>query len=257
MSETTSSAILRAPGPVDIAPEFKAPRVDDTSRNLFRVLTAASFCHLLNDMVQSLLPSIYPILKSSFHLNFTQIGILTLTFQITASLLQPVIGHLGDRTPRPFALPIGMTFTLAGLLLLAVAPTFGWLIFAASFVGIGSAIFHPESSRIARMASGGRHGFAQSFFQVGGNAGSAIGPLLAAFIVLPRGQIGMAWFTIPAVLAICILIWVGRWYKSTNSRAATQKTEASPHAHLSRNKVIGAISVLIMLIFSKYFYLTS
>ncbi|WP_433964798.1 MFS transporter [Tunturiibacter gelidiferens] len=228
------------------------------SRTLLRVLTAASFCHLLNDMVQSLLPSIYPILKSSFHLNFTQIGILTLTFQITASLLQPVIGHLGDRTPRPFALPIGMTFTLAGLLLLAVAPTFGWLIFAASFVGIGSAIFHPESSRIARMASGGRHGFAQSFFQVGGNAGSAIGPLLAAFIVLPRGQIGMAWFAIPALLAICILTWVGRWYRTTHTNAAVNKRpEATHHTHLSRGKVIGAIAVLIALIFSKYFYLAS
>jgi FSR family fosmidomycin resistance protein-like MFS transporter len=229
-----------------------------SSQTLLRVLTAASFCHLLNDMVQSLLPSIYPILKSSFHLNFTQIGILTLTFQITASLLQPVIGHLGDRTPRPFALPIGMTFTLAGLLLLAVAPTFGWLIFAASLVGIGSAIFHPESSRIARMASGGRHGFAQSFFQVGGNAGSAIGPLLAAFIVLPRGQIGMAWFAIPAILAICILIWVGRWYRTTHINAvANQRPEVTPHTHLSRGKVIGAIAVLIALIFSKYFYLAS
>jgi MFS transporter, FSR family, fosmidomycin resistance protein len=237
--------------------ESLAPAATPQSGTLLRVLAAASFCHLLNDMVQSLLPSIYPILKTSFHLNFTQIGFLTLTYQITASLLQPFIGHLGDRTPRPFALPIGMTFTLAGLLLLAIAPTFGWLLFAASLVGIGSAVFHPESSRIARLASGGRHGFAQAFFQVGGNTGSAIGPLLAAFIVLPRGQIGMAWFAIPAVLAICILIWVGRWYKSSNSQAASKKAEPSPHAHLSRNKVIGAISVLIMLIFSKYFYLTS
>ncbi|MBB5315647.1 MFS transporter [Tunturibacter empetritectus] len=235
-----------------------APPAQPQSGTLLRVLAAASFCHLLNDMVQSLLPSIYPILKSSFHLNFTQIGILTLTFQITASLLQPVIGHLGDRTPRPFALPIGMTFTLAGLLLLAVAPTFGWLIFAASLVGIGSAIFHPESSRIARMASGGRHGFAQSFFQVGGNAGSAIGPLLAAFIVLPRGQIGMAWFAIPALLAICILIWVGRWYRITHTNAAANKPpETTHHTHLSRGKIIGAIAVLIALIFSKYFYLAS
>ena len=238
--------------------QTQAPPSTPQSRTLIRVLAAASFCHLLNDMVQSLLPSIYPILKTSFHLNFTQIGFLTLTYQITASLLQPFIGHFGDRTPRPFALPIGMTFTLAGLLILAIAPTFGWLLFAASLVGIGSAVFHPESSRIARLASGGRHGFAQSFFQVGGNTGSAIGPLLAAFIVLPRGKIGMAWFAIPAVLAICILIWVGRWYKSTHAHPAANKhTEVSPHAHLSRNKVIGAISVLIMLIFSKYFYLTS
>jgi FSR family fosmidomycin resistance protein-like MFS transporter len=228
------------------------------SSTLLRVLAAASFCHLLNDMVQSLLPSIYPILKSSFHLNFTQIGYLTLTYQITASLLQPFIGHFTDRTPRTYALPTGMSFTLAGLLMLAVAPTFGWLIFAASLVGIGSAIFHPESSRIARMASGGRHGFAQSFFQVGGNAGSAIGPLLAAFIVLPRGQSGMAWFAIPAILAIFILIWISRWSRETRARAATGKrAEPSHHAHLSRNQVIGAIAVLIALIFSKYFYLAS
>jgi len=235
-----------------------APTANPQSSTLIRVLAAASFCHLLNDMVQSLLPSIYPILKSSFHLNFTQIGILTLTFQITASLLQPFIGYFTDRTPRTYALPTGMSFTLAGLLILAVAPTFGWLIFAASLVGIGSAIFHPESSRIARMASGGRHGFAQSFFQVGGNTGSAIGPLLAAFIVLPRGQIGVAWFAIPAILAIYILIWVSRWYRTTRAQAAANKRpEATVHTHLSRGKVIGAIAVLIALIFSKYFYLAS
>ena len=228
------------------------------SNTLLRVLAAASFCHLLNDMVQSLLPSIYPILKSSFHLNFTQIGYLTLTYQIIASLLQPFIGHFTDRTPRTYALPTGMTFTLAGLLLLAVAPTFAWLLFAASLIGVGSAIFHPESSRIARMASGGRHGFAQSFFQVGGNAGSAIGPLLAAFIVLPRGQIGMAWFALPAILAICILIWISRWYRTTRAHnAANLSAEVHLHAHLSRNKVVGAIAILIALIFSKYVYLAS
>jgi FSR family fosmidomycin resistance protein-like MFS transporter len=228
------------------------------SNTLLRVLAAASFCHLLNDMVQSLLPSIYPVLKNSFHLNFTQIGYLTLTYQIVASLLQPFIGHFTDRTPRTYALPIGMTFTLAGLLLLAVAPTFAWLIFAASLIGIGSAIFHPESSRIARMASGGRHGFAQSFFQVGGNAGSAIGPLLAAFIVLPRGQIGMAWFALPAILAIYILIWISRWYRTTRAQnAANPLAEVHIHAHLSGGKVIGAISILIALIFSKYVYLAS
>src|ERR1700733_13371483 len=156
MSETTSSAILRAPGPVDIAPEFKAPRVDDTSRNLFRVLAAVSFCHLLNDMVQSLLPSIYPILKSLFHLYFTHLGFLTLTYQVVASLLQPLIGRFTDGRPVAYSLPIGMTFTLFGLILLAFAPTFGWLLFASSLIGVGSAIFHPESSRIARMASGGK-----------------------------------------------------------------------------------------------------
>jgi MFS transporter, FSR family, fosmidomycin resistance protein len=225
---------------------------------LLPILAAASFCHFLNDMVQSLLPSIYPILKSSFHLNFTQIGYLTLTYQITASLLQPFIGHYTDRKPRTYALPVGMTFTLIGLLLLAVAPDFRRLLSAASLVGIGSAIFHPESSRIARMASGGRHGFAQSFFQVGGNTGSAIGPLLAAFIVLPRGQAGMAWFAIPAVLGIFILIRVSRWYKEQHKLARLQ-SEATLHGEnsLPRTKVVGAIAVLVALIFSKYFYLAS
>jgi FSR family fosmidomycin resistance protein-like MFS transporter len=228
------------------------------SKTLLRVLAAASFCHLLNDMVQSLLPSIYPILKSSFHLNFTQIGYLTLTYQIIASLLQPFIGHFTDRTPRTYALPTGMTFTLIGLIMLAVAPTFTWLLIAASLIGVGSAIFHPESSRIARMASGGRHGFAQSFFQVGGNAGSAIGPLLAAFIVLPRGQSGMEWFAIPAILGIIVLLWISRWYKAERTFAGSKPVaEVSQHVHLSRGKVVGAISVLVALIFSKYFYLAS
>src|SRR5580700_7665356 len=172
-------------------------------RMMFHVLAAVSFCHVLNDMMQSLLPSIYPILKSSYHLNFTQIGFITLTFQITASLLQPLIGHYTDRKPMPYSLPIGMVFTLIGLLLLAVA-----------LIGMGSAVFHPESSRVARMASGGKHGFAQSFFQVGGNTGSAIGPLLAVFIVLPHGQIGCAWFSLAALLAILILLRVGHWYKA-------------------------------------------
>src|ERR1700733_5332156 len=178
------------------------PRIDDgttTERTMFRILAAVTFCHLLNDMVQSLLPSIYPILKSSFHLNFSQIGLITLTFQITASLLQPFIGHFTGRPPMPYSLPIGRSCTLVGLVLLAFAPTFGLLLLAASLFGVGSAIFHPESSRVARMASGGRHGFAQSFFQVGGNSGSAIGPLLAALIILPRGQVGVLWFTLAAL----------------------------------------------------------
>src|ERR1700748_342564 len=181
---------------------------------MFRVLAAVSFCHVLNDMMQSLLPSIYPILKSSFHLNFTQIGFITLTFQITASLLQPVIGHFTDQKPMPYSLPIGMVFTLIGLLLLAVAPSFPLLLLAAALIGMGSAVFHPESSRVARMASGGKHGFAQSFFQVGGNTGSAVGPLLAVFIFLPHGQIGSAWFSLSALLGILVLIQVSRWYKA-------------------------------------------
>jgi MFS transporter, FSR family, fosmidomycin resistance protein len=225
-------------------------------QTMFRVLAAVSFCHVLNDMMQSLLPSIYPILKSSFHLNFTQIGFITLTFQITASLLQPVIGHYTDRKPMPYSLPIGMVFTLVGLLLLAVAPTFPLLLLAAALIGMGSAVFHPESSRVARMASGGKHGFAQSFFQVGGNTGSAIGPLLAVFIILPHGQIGSAWFSLAALLGIFVLIRVSRWYKA---RLAHLQSKPAKHAEesagLPRRQVITAIAVLIALIFSKYFYL--
>jgi len=225
---------------------------------MFRVLAAVSFCHVLNDMMQSLLPSIYPILKSSFHLNFTQIGFITLTFQITASLLQPIIGHYTDRKPMPYSLPIGMVFTLVGLLLLAIAPTFPLLLLAAALIGMGSAVFHPESSRVARMASGGKHGFAQSFFQVGGNTGSAIGPLLAVFIVLPHGQIGSAWFSLAALLGILVLIRVSRWYKA---RLAHLQSKPANHtvefARLPRRQVITAIAVLIALIFSKYFYLAA
>ena len=223
---------------------------------MFRILAAVSFCHVLNDMMQSLLPSIYPILKSSFHLNFTQIGFITLTFQITASLLQPVVGHYTDRKPLPYSLPIGMVFTLIGLLLLAVAPTFPLLLLAAALIGMGSAVFHPESSRVARMASGGRHGFAQSFFQVGGNTGSAIGPLLAVFIVLPHGQIGSAWFSLAALLGIFILIRVSRWYKARLAHLQSRPTKhAEETSALPRKQVILAISVLIALVFSKYFYL--
>ena len=223
---------------------------------MFRVLAAVSFCHVLNDMMQSLLPSIYPILKSSFHLNFTQIGFITLTFQITASLLQPVIGHYTDHKPMPYSLPIGMVFTLIGLLLLAIAPTFPLLLLAAALIGMGSAVFHPESSRVARMASGGKHGFAQSFFQVGGNTGSAIGPLLAVFIILPHGQIGTAWFSLAALLAIFVLVQVSRWYKS---RLAHLQNKPAKHAEesagLPRKQVVTAIVVLMALVFSKYFYL--
>ncbi len=225
---------------------------------LFRVLTAVGFCHLLNDAMQALLPSIYPILKSSFHLNFGQIGLLTLTFQMTASILQPFVGQYTDRKPLPYSLPIGMVFTLLGLLLLAVAPSFGLLLLAASLIGIGSAVFHPESSRVARLASGGRHGLAQSIFQVGGNSGSAMGPLLAAFIVLPHGQRAAAWFSILAMLGIVILLRVSRWYKARlRSLQKTPVKQAEDLAGLPPKRVILAISVLIALVFSKFFYLAS
>jgi FSR family fosmidomycin resistance protein-like MFS transporter len=232
------------------------PASTTEQRTMFRILAAVSFCHVLNDMMQSLLPSIYPILKSSFHLNFTQIGFITLTFQITASLLQPVIGHFTDRRPMPYSLPIGMVFTLIGLLLLAIAPTFPLLLLAAALIGMGSAVFHPESSRVARMASGGKHGFAQSFFQVGGNTGSAIGPLLAVFIILPHGQIGSAWFSLAALLAIFVLLQVSRWYKAHLTHLQSRSVKhAEESAALPRRQVLTAIAVLMALVFSKYFYL--
>jgi FSR family fosmidomycin resistance protein-like MFS transporter len=225
---------------------------------LLRVLAAVSFCHLINDMVQSLLPSIYPILKSSFHLDFGQIGLITLTFQITASLLQPFIGHFTDRHPMPYSLPIGMSATLVGLFLLAYAPTFALLLLAASLFGVGSAVFHPESSRVARMASGGKHGFAQAFFQVGGNTGSAIGPLLAALIILPRGQFGVIWFTLATLAGILILTWVGHWYKTRIEHLKTRPAAVhESHSPLPRKQVLVALTILMLLVFSKYFYIAS
>jgi FSR family fosmidomycin resistance protein-like MFS transporter len=227
-------------------------------KTVFRVLIAVSFCHLLNDTMQSLLPSIYPILKSSFHLNFGQIGLLTLTFQMTASILQPFIGHFTDRKPLPYSLPMGMVFTLAGLLLLSVAPSFPLLLMAASLVGMGSAVFHPESSRVARLASGGRLGLAQSVFQVGGNSGSAIGPLLAAFIVLPHGQRAVAWFSLVALVAIVVLLRVSGWYKARLGHLQKQPVQHTEHLPgLSSRRVASAIAVLIALVFSKFFYLAS
>lgn len=223
----------------------------------FAVLGGISFAHMLNDMIQSLILAIYPLLKNSFHLSFAQIGLITLAYQVTASLLQPLVGVLTDRRPMPYSLPTGMGFTLCGLLLLAVAPNFAVLLMAAALVGTGSAVFHPESSRVARLASGGRHGLAQSLFQVGGNTGSSLGPLLAAWIIVPYGRGSVAWFSLAALLAIVVLLQVGRWYGQHH--VARSKT-ASRHlavASLSRNQVIGALAILGLLIFSKYFYLAS
>ncbi len=234
--------------------QSSAPLQDGT---VYRVLMAVCFCHLMNDTMQSLLPSIYPILKTAFHLDFGQIGLLTLTYQLTASILQPFIGHFTDRKPMPYSLPIGMVFTLTGLLLLSIAPTFPLLLLAASLIGIGSAVFHPESSRVARLASGGRLGLAQSVFQVGGNTGSAIGPLLAAFIVLPHGQRGVAWFSLVALVAIVVLTRVSRWYKPRVGHLKKRSTKHAEETGLSRGRVISALAVLIALVFSKYFYLAS
>jgi len=228
------------------------------SRTAFTVLAAISFCHLLNDMLQSLLPATYPILKSQFGLDFGQVGLIALTNQITASVLQPVIGHYTDRRQQPFSLAIGMGFTLCGMVILGMARSFPLLLVAAALVGVGSAVFHPESSRVARMASGGRHGLAQSVFQVGGNAGSSLGPLLAAFIVVPRGQGSIAWFSIAALCAMVVLFNVGRWYQVQHRSLQEAPHRIAEHyVGLSRRQVRTALGVLIALIFSKYFYLAS
>jgi len=222
------------------------------------ILLAISFSHLLNDMMQSLIPAMYPMLKSSYQLSFAQIGLLTFTYQITASLLQPVIGWFTDRKPKPYSLAVGMGFTLCGLLLLAAAHSFELLLIAAALVGTGSSVFHPESSRVARMASGGAHGLAQSIFQVGGNVGSAIGPLLAAFIVLPLGQKSVAWFGLSALLGIVVLTRVGRWaHEHGLARLGPRLRKAGAAAAASPTRVRRAIAVLLALIFSKYFYLAS
>jgi MFS transporter, FSR family, fosmidomycin resistance protein len=221
------------------------------------VLVAVSFAHLANDLVQSLIPAIYPMLKSSFHLDFGQIGLITLTFQLTASLLQPVVGLYTDRRPMPYSLATGMGFSLAGLLLLSVVSSFTMLLVAAAFIGCGSSIFHPESSRVARMASGGRHGLAQSLFQVGGNTGQALGPPLAALIVLPRGQASIAWFALAALLGIGVLYRVGHWYKERRSAAGGQGAFALPSPLLSSRKLALSALVLTALMFSTAFYTSS
>jgi MFS transporter, FSR family, fosmidomycin resistance protein len=224
---------------------------------VFPVLGAISVCHFLNDMMQSLLPAMYPILKGGFDLNFAQIGLLTLTYQITGSLLQPLVGLYTDRTPQPFSLPVGMGLTLLGLVTLAFAPSYGMLIFGAALLGMGSSIFHPEASRIARLASGGAHGLAQSVFQVGGNFGSSCGPLLAAFVILPRGQTSLAWFALAALAGMCILTALGQWYKGTGHARRTPPGARSRAVSLSTRRVGGALAVLVALVFSKYFYLAS
>ena len=229
-------------------------RASTEAGTALRVLAAVSFCHFLNDLIQAMLPAIYPLLKANYALDFAQIGLITLVFQLTASLLQPVVGTYTDRNPLPYSLAIGMGCTLLGLLLLSRA-AYPLLLFAAALIGTGSSVFHPESSRIARLASGGRHGFAQSFFQVGGNLGTAAGPLLAAFIVLPNGQASVAWFAVAALIAITLLVRVGAWYKT--HRVARAQAHVARVTALPRRQVVLTIGVLLALIFSKYFYLAS
>jgi len=224
----------------------------------FKVLGAISFSHFLNDMIQSLLLAIYPLLKGIFSLNFTQIGLITLTYQITASLLQPLIGLYTDKYPKPYSLAMGMGSTLTGLLILSAATHYDMLLVAAALMGVGSSVFHPESSRVARMASGGRHGLAQSIFQVGGNAGSATGPLLAAAIILPHGQRSLAWFSVAALVALFVLWRIGGWYKRERGKKTGQR---GPNRNMSSGlrprQIRWALMVLMLLVFSKYFYLAS
>jgi MFS transporter, FSR family, fosmidomycin resistance protein len=222
----------------------------------YAVILAVSFCHLLNDVMQSLLAAIYPMLKADYGLDFWQIGVLTMTFQVTASLLQPLIGMITDKRPMPYSLPVGMGSSMIGLFVLAFASDYVLLIVGAAFIGIGSAIFHPESSRVARLASGGRYGLAQSLFQVGGNFGSALGPLLAAFIVVPRGQGSVAWFSAAALLGMIILWQVGNWYSRYRIRSAKRPASAATVA-LPRRKIVIALVVLALLVFTKNIYLAS
>jgi MFS transporter, FSR family, fosmidomycin resistance protein len=240
-------------------------QADTVEKTAFKILLAISFCHLLNDTVQSLLPAIYPLLKSTFHLNLGQIGIIAFTSQLTASILQPIVGLYTDRRPQPYSLAIGMGVTLIGLLAFSMAPSYGTILAAAALVGIGSAIFHPESSRIARMASGGQHGTAQSFFQVGGNAGTALGPLMALAVI--KGQSSIAWFSLLALLAIVLLTNIGSWAKlhksyqpkpiAVDEEQLTSKHAAGHAPAPSTKKVALALAVLVALMFSKFFYLAS
>ncbi|HTH62174.1 MAG TPA: MFS transporter [Paraburkholderia sp.] len=254
METSLNKGALAGAAPASGASSAAAP-VGGVQRTVYSVLGAISFSHLLNDMIQSLVLALYPMFKSGFSLTFAQVGLITATYQITASLLQPLVGVFADKRPMPFSLPVGMGFTLCGLLLMSVAPTFGILLCASALIGCGSSVFHPESSRVARMASGGRHGLAQSLFQVGGNAGSAIGPLLAAAFIVPHGQRSIAWFSVAAFVGIVVLTQIGRWYRS---HPATKKKRAAVERDaLPKNRVALAIGVLLLLVFSKYFYLAS
>jgi FSR family fosmidomycin resistance protein-like MFS transporter len=223
----------------------------------FTVLFAIAFCHLLNDMMQAVIPAIYPTLKADFHLSFAQIGLITLAFQCTASLLQPAVGFFADIKPMPYSLAGGMVATMIGLVLLSTAGSYPMVLAAAMLVGLGSSVFHPESSRVARMASGGRHGLAQSLFQVGGNTGSALGPLSAAFLVAIWGQHAVAWYAACALIGIVVLFNVGTWYKHHGLARIRQANKQIVATNLPRGKVAASIAILLLLIFSKYFYLAS
>ncbi|MFJ4348302.1 MFS transporter [Pseudomonas sp. NPDC089401] len=223
---------------------------------VMRIITFCALAHLINDLIQSVLPAIYPMLKANYDLTFAQVGLITLTFQITASLLQPWVGFFTDRWPTPNLLPLGTLCTLVGIVMLAFVGSFPMILLASALVGIGSSTFHPETSRIARLASGGRFGLAQSTFQVGGNAGSAFGPLLAAAIVIPFGQTHVAWFGVAALLFFAVTLMLRRWYKAHLNQAKARKPVQATHG-ISRQRVMAALAVLGLLVFSKYFYMAS
>ncbi len=231
------------------------PGAPSSNPTVLAILFAISFSHLLNDTIQSLIPALYPILKTNFQLSFVQIGFITLAFQMTASILQPFVGLYTDRRPKPYSLAFGMGLTLGGLVLLSQATHYAMIVGSAALVGLGSSVFHPESSRVARLASGGRYGFAQSVFQVGGNTGSSLGPLAAALIVVPRGQGSVLWFALVALLGIAILAWVGSWYRAHLVEAKTRPAPAAASFRRLPRRVWMALGVLAILIFSKYFYL--
>jgi FSR family fosmidomycin resistance protein-like MFS transporter len=228
-----------------------------SSATIVPVLAAVSLCHLLNDLMQSLLPAAFPVLHRDFALSFGQIGLLSLVYQITASILQPVVGLYTDHRPQPYSLPAAMLASMTGLLTLAFGPDYRTLLFGAALLGLGSSIFHPESSRIARLASGGAHGLAQSVFQVGGNVGSALGPLAAAFVVLPRGQHGLAWAVPVALVGVIVMTGISRWYRGTGHAKRTTARVMARHPEISSSQVWRAMAVLVMLLFSKYIYLAS
>jgi FSR family fosmidomycin resistance protein-like MFS transporter len=247
------ASVATSPLPEPIAPK------DSTENTVVPVILALSFCHLLNDTIQSLLPAIYPMLKDRYALTFTQIGFITFTFQVVASLLQPVVGFYTDRRPKPYSLAVGMGITLVGLVLLARSADYVAILISATLIGVGSSIFHPEASRLAHVAAGKRHGFSQSLFQVGGNLGSSLGPLAAALIIVPRGQASILWFTVLAAVGIFVLIKVGSWYQRRLAQhlvrgRTRQQSAANP---LPRRTIVLSIAILGALIFSKYFYLVS
>lgn len=228
------------------------------NRTVFSILFAISIGHFLNDMMQSVIPAVYPLIKDHFQLTFTEIGLITLTFQLTASLLQPFVGLYTDRTPLPFSLAIGMGFTFTGLYLVSIATSFSFLLLSVGLIGVGSSVFHPESSRVAHMASGGKKGLAQSIFQVGGNAGSALGPLLAALVVMPYGMQGVGWISVAALVGMVLLWQVGKWYsRNLHLKPTKHMSGGSARPALSRRRIMTALGVLLLLIFSKYFYLAS